>query len=191
MKDFEANFARAVSLLLMEKGEGKSKPSPTPENTAKTGADLVKFSPGPGNWSDVIRGLKAEANTPYSEAIKNSLAVKNSNSLMIKLGVTKKATNRDETVAAAEILSQAVKNQTMSEVYDTPTGKPGKVSIPLKMPTDRESVQDGEGIAPRNIAVFIHLTLVGACNAGLLPIQKPIKVSLPEPGDDEITIVFA
>ena len=154
---------------------------------------MIRWSPGPGRWSEIIRGLKSEAAIPYEQAISKSLAGKSSSamSLMLKLGVNKPSTNQNPLVAASEILSQAVKNKTMSQVYGSPRSSGANLIIPFVMSTDPEDIAEGEGIKARNAAAFIHLTLIGAYNAGMLKITKEIKLGSPSDGDENLVITMS
>lgn len=173
MRNFDSNFAEAVALLLKEEDEKKKDMQPK-----VPGKDVIKWSPGPGSWSDVIMGLKSEADIPYDSVVAVSSASKSAGTLMIRLGINKPSTSSNGAEAAVQILNQAFKNSVMSETYDTPTGTPSSVMVKFKLPTDKESIKNEEGISARNATVYIHLTLIGAYNAGYLNIESGKKITL-------------
>jgi len=193
MKNFDETFAKAVALILKEQEEKKGddkKKSPASDSQVSNATKMVVWKPGSGGWSEIIRGLKSEASVPYEQAISKSLAGRSSSamSLMLKLGVEKAATNKNPIAAAEEILAQAVKNKTMSQVYGTPRASGSRLTVPFVMSTKPEDIDEGDGIKARNAAAFIHLTLIGAYNAKMLQISQSIKLSGVDDGDESLII---
>ena len=158
MKKLDQMFAAAVGQLLKEADEES-------ENT-NTAAGQIIWSPGSGNRSDVIKGLKRDANVSYRTVISKS-AASGSKSLVLmgKLSVLNKATSRDPLISAGQILTQAVSSPIMSKLYGVPKVSENAVMVPIKLSMDPEDVRTQEGISGRNATVFIHLTLLGAYNA--------------------------
>lgn len=158
MKKLDQMFNIAVSQLLKEVDEQTQ--------TRLNAAEQIIWGPGRGNWSDVIKGLKEDANVSYKTVIsKSSAAGSKSVVLMGKLSVLNKATAKDPLIAAGQILSQAVSSPIMSKLYGAPKVSESAVMVPIKLSMDPEDVRTHEGISGRNATVFIHLTLLGAYNA--------------------------
>lgn len=169
MKKFDETFAQAVSLLLTEE-------------TRKSAREKIVWSPGKGSWSGVIKGLAAEADVPYDKVIAASSAATAARPLMIRLGVNKASTSEKGPEAAAQILQQAFKNTVLAEMYEPPRGTANSVNVKFKIETDSESVKTGEGISARNATVYIHLTLIGAYNAGFLKLTDKIVLRHSDSG---------
>ena len=182
MNKFDKMFAEAVQVLLEKDKEGdKQRPS---------AFAAIEWKPGPGRWNDVIRGLKKDADDlPYEEAISKSSAVgARSATLMAKLGVTKKSTKTESLEAAAEVLNQAVMSPAMSQLYGKTRVDKNSLIVPVKLSMNKEEAASGEGITGRNATVFIHLTLLGAYNAGMfLPTQK-LKIVTASPSTGAVVI---
>lgn len=180
MKSLDSTFAQAVSLLIKEAGQKDEAP------VRKSPLSMVKWSPGQGRWSEVIKGMKEEANVPYDKAIAASNAIKSSGTLMARLQVKKASTSSNPPEAAAQIMKQSLGNSAMSQLYGEPKGNPNSVFIPFKISTSKEDAASGEGISVRNATVFVHLTLIGAYNSGFLKIDKPVTLT-PTDGGVRIT----
>ena len=186
MKEFDKNFRIAVQQLLKEKDEKKDdKPAdaPAPVSTAKA-KDLISWSPSRGGWSKVITGARDEAD--YDSVINSSLASSGkAKNLMMKLQVTRMSKSSG-IQAAYDILVQAVKNPAMSEAYGNPTTDSSGILVPVIVETADKDADDY--MSPRNATAFIHLTLIGAYNAGFMPNVGKLKLITPEP-DGQIRIV--
>lgn len=180
MKKFDQLFTEAVKLLLIEKEGDKPKPSPTPpviDDKRPSATAAIVWNPGSGRWSDVIKGLKQDANVGYEEAISKSAAVgARSTPLMAKLAIVKKSTQADPLLAAAEILKQAVSSPLMSTLYGDPRVSKELIEIPIKLSMKSEDVNSGEGVSGRNATVFIHLTLIGAYNSKMFTPAAKLKI---------------
>lgn len=202
MKSFESTFAKAIHLILSE--ENQNDKNRTGENkTEKTAMDVIIWAAGDrgrGDWSKVVKGLQKEAGATYGQVVKSSLAAPGkARILMGKLGVVKPSSSKNPLQACLEILSQAVKNQIMSEAYGAPviTGK--SLFVPFKSIED-EDADEAEGITKagksaksRNLTVYIHLTLIGAYNARFLSIDPntPVKFSATSQNARGVTITLS
>lgn len=190
MKNFDKLFAEAVKMLLEQKEQKSDKQKIAKIKDEKTddAKSMIEWKAGQGNWSDVIKGLKKEVT--YDEAIQSS-AAKFGNLLMKKLNINEQANDKDDPLEAAhKILNQAIKNkEAMSELYEMPRLSGRKLSIGVKLSMNPEDVASGEGITPRNATVFIHLTLLGAYNAGFMNIKKKIRITTANPDSSEILIL--
>ena len=197
MKDFDKIFAAAVKSILMEQ-EGTSKgkptkveppkpkpapaPAPVPSKEKdkkiekkpgeKSALEMIKWSPGPGRWSEVITSLKKEVAT-YQEAVQSSAAGKGTGGmLMAKLGIFKKAEGKNDIESVMQILQQAItKNETMKEAYEKPAFR-GVEGDDLRVPI----AAGEEELSDRNATAYIHLTLIGAYNSKMLVIRNPIQL---------------
>lgn len=164
MKDFEKMFAKAVNLLLTEKKDEKDEKDE--KEKKKSAIVMIPWSPGSGAFSDIIRGLKSDAG--YSEVIGNTNATSNPAGLMSKLGISKASTSKSNVESANEILAQTIAaNEIMSVTYGKPKIQKNFIVIPI--------IVDDDEITTRNATVFIHLTLIGAYNSGLLKIDTPLR----------------
>jgi len=182
MKNFDKMFAQAVRLVLEEKGKKEEKKSVSAK-------DIVVWGPGPGNWGDVIKGIKEDAHTTYDEAIaKTSATGGKAMSLMGKLGVTKPAKATDPLEAANEILQQAVTNAAMADMFGQPVLSKTGLTVPVNLPMDPESIKTKEGVLPRNATVWIHLTLLGAINSNMFRPGSKLKIETASPKTGEIVI---
>jgi hypothetical protein len=176
MKIFDKMFAQAVGALLEEKEGSK----PAADQPARPPAkSVILWNPGKGSWGAVVKGLKHEADESYDDVIaKSAVSVAKSQSLMGRLGITKKATSKDPLEAANEVLSQAVASAAMSQLYGTPAITPEQVSVPVVLSMEPDDIASGEGVSGRNATVYIHLTLLGAYNAGKFDIPPGVKLRI-------------
>lgn len=185
MNNFDKAFAEAVKILLEQKDDKRN-----PEtSTQKSATQMIQWNPGKGNWGQIIKGLKEDAEVGYEAAVARSAATAGkSKALMARLQITKPSSSDNPAEAAAQILYQALQSPTMAAVFDTPSGSKTAVNVPIKLSTKEEDISSGEGISGRNAAAFIHLTLLGAYNAGMLKIKTPIRLGSVKRNDSNIPI---
>lgn len=183
MKNFDSIFAKAVKMLVEEKqkpDEPDGKNTPATPTKKDANSIIVWEKRGGGNWSNVIKGVRSEAEggSSYDDVIKKSLAApEKSKQLMLKLGITSAAKSSEPLGAVAEILIQALKNPVMSESYGTPRVTEKFVFVPFKFDDDDDDEDALTSSEIRNLTAYIHLTLVGAFNARLLSPSSPVKLS--------------
>jgi hypothetical protein len=195
MKNFDSMFTKAVKSILIEKTDAK----PNSVDDRGTGnkkqvpldsaSKMILWNPGPGRWSDAIRGLKKDADVPYSQVINSSSAVgTRSKSLMARLNILKPSDSKNDIASANQILLQAFQSPLMSALYATPVVGKNSIVVPIKLSTQDKDIVSGEGVSARNAAVYIHLTLIGAYNAGMLKIQNRLMIENVSKNDTTIVI---
>lgn len=189
MNNFDKIFAEAVNILL-EKKKKDGKKDGAPDQQQPSVVEMISWKPGKGNWGQIVKGLKEDAEVGYEAAVARSSAVAGkSKSLMARLQVSEPSTSSVPVEATAEILVQALKSPIMAQVFELPTTTKTAISIPIKLSTEDEDIRSGEGISARNATAFIHLTLLGAYNAGMLKINKPVRIEHVSKNDTSITII--
>jgi len=193
MNNLDLMFTKAVQSLLTEKTRPKTDTSDESGSGDKQPTDpaskMILWNPGPGRWSDAIKGLKQDADVPYSEVINSSSAVgSRSKSLMARLNILEPSDSDNTIEAANQILMQAFRSPLMSALYGNPSSSDDSIVVPIRLSTSDKDIASGAGISARNATVYIHLTLIGAYNAGMLKIKKPLTISTVSKNDTAITI---
>jgi len=150
------NLVRQVIAEQEEKEDQAEKPEEPKKRSKKKKVDTkpgeIGATMGRGRWSKEV----AEA---------GALAAEAPDELMDNLGIEKKASGYQ---GVATILKQAMKTDVMSRSYgDLQTvDQGGKKGLMVSM---------GE-LDSRNGAKYLHHTLVGALNAGMLSLDVPIQI---------------
>ena len=191
MNNFDQMFSEAVKILLEQKAPDKTGKEDKKSDTAARppASQVIVWRPGKGDWGDVIKGIKKDAEVSYEEAISKSSALgAKSMSLMGKLSITKESKSRDPLEATGEILRQAISSPVMSRLYGPPNVSENAVTVPIRLSMNEDDVKSGEGILGRNATVFIHLTLIGAYNARMFMPTAALVIQTASPERGAIII---
>ena len=147
------------ALLEGEEAPKEDKPKPAPEKKAKkkkadTSPGEIGVSAGRGRWSKEVKEAGA-------------LAEEDPDQLMKNLGIDKKGTGYQ---GVADILKQALAgSDVMQKAYSSGLKQVSQGTL--------TGIQIDMGdLDSRNGAKYIHHTLIGARNAGMLALDIPIQV---------------
>ncbi len=149
----EEQLRRHIRRLI---AEGEEAPEEEPKQKKKKKADTqpgeIGATMGRGRWSKEV----AEAGALAEEA---------PDELMVNLGIDKKASGWQ---GVATILQQAMKADVMSRSY-------GGMSVVDSGGNKGLMVSMGE-LDSRNGAKYLHHTLIGALNSGMLSLDVPVQI---------------
>lgn len=171
MKDLERMFTEAVQLLIeegeMSDGDAPSQGSEQEKILKRSGGPGVSKidktgATGSGGFSSGIINSRGEAMS-VGETLASPSGAKY---LMEKMGITTIA-GADDLQKATSVILQAVSRAPMSLAFQKPVfiKEANIVKVPL----------NSAEIDVRNAIAYLHLTLVGAVNAGFLKLKGKIK----------------